>query len=112
MRLLVVKTSSLGDVIHALVPVTDAARAVPSLNCDWLVEEAYRDIPAWHPAVRRVIPCAVRRWRRSPGRTVVSGEWRRFRAELRRERCDLVLDAQGLLKSAWLATRARGPVAG
>lgn len=112
MRLLLVKTSSLGDVIHALVPLTDAARAVPGLVCDWLVEEAYAEIPAWHPAVRRVIPCAVRRWRRSPRQTWASGEWRRFRDGLRQQEYDLVLDAQGLLKSAWLAGRARGPVAG
>lgn len=112
MRLLLVKTSSLGDVIHALVPLTDAARALPGLRCDWLVEEAYADIPAWHPAVQRVIPCAVRRWRKAPGRTLRSGEWAAFRQELRREAYDLVLDAQGLLKSAFLATRARGPVAG
>lgn len=112
MRLLLVKTSSLGDVIHALVPLTDAASAVPGLVCDWLVEEAYAEIPAWHPAVRRVIPCAVRRWRRSPRQTWASGEWRRFRDGLRQHEYDLVLDAQGLLKSAWLAGRARGPVAG
>ena len=112
MRLLLVKTSSLGDVLHALVPLTDAARVLPGLRCDWLVEEAYADVPAWHPAVQRVIPSAVRRWRRSPGRTITSGEWARFRADLRRESYDLVLDAQGLLKSAFLATRARGPVAG
>jgi heptosyltransferase-1 len=112
MRLLVVKTSSLGDVIHALAPLSDAAAAVPGLRCDWLVEEAYADVPAWHPAVRRAVPCALRRWRRAPVRTVRSGEWRRFRDDLRREPYDLVLDAQGLLKSAWLARRARGPVAG
>lgn len=112
MRLLLVKTSSLGDVIHALVPLTDAARAIPGLACDWLVEEAYRDIPAWHPAVRRVVSCAVRRWRRAPLETVRVGEWRRFREDLRRERYDLVLDAQGLLKSAWLARQSDGPIAG
>lgn len=112
MRLLLVKTSSFGDVIHALVPLTDAAAAVPGLAVDWLVEEAYADIPAWHPAVRRVIPSAVRRWRKAPRQTLVGGEWARFRDELRRESYDLVLDAQGLLKSAFLASRARGPVAG
>lgn len=112
MHLLLVKTSSLGDVIHALVPLTDAARALPGLRCDWLVEEAYRDIPGWHPAVGRAVPCAVRRWRRAPLATVRSGEWRRFRATLRESAYDLVLDAQGLLKSAWLARQARGPLAG
>ncbi|MCI0749104.1 MAG: lipopolysaccharide heptosyltransferase I [Nevskiales bacterium] len=112
MRLLIVKTSSLGDVIHALIPLTDAARAVPGLVCDWLVEEAYRDIPAWHPAVRRVMPCALRRWRKNIFHTLRSGEWPHFRENLRRESYDCVLDAQGLLKSAWLAHQARGPVAG
>lgn len=112
MRLLVVKTSSLGDVIHGLCPLTDAARALPGLSCDWLVEEAYAEIPAWHPAVRRAIPCALRRWRRAPLAAVASGEWRRFREALRQERYDLVIDAQGLVKSALLARQARGPVAG
>lgn len=112
MRLLLVKTSSLGDVIHALAPLTDAARAVPGLVCDWVVEEACAEIPSWHPAVRRVIPCALRRWRRSPLATIRSGEWQTFRAALRRDSYDLVLDGQGLLKSALLAAQARGPKAG
>jgi len=112
MRLLVVKTSSLGDVLHALAALSDAARAVPGLQCDWLVEETFAEIPGWHPAVQRVIPCALRRWRRDIRGTRASGEWARFKQELRRERYDLVIDAQGLLKSAWLASQARGPLAG
>ncbi len=112
MRLLVVKTSSLGDVLHALAAVTDAARAVPGLQCDWLVEEAFAEIPAWHPAVQRVIPCALRRWRKDIGAARASGEWARFKQELRRESYDLVIDAQGLVKSAWLASPARGLLVG
>ena len=112
MRLLLVKTSSLGDVIHALAPLTDAARALPGLACDWVVEEACAEIPSWHPAVRRVIPCALRRWRQSPLAAIRSGEWQAFRESLRRDSYDLVLDAQGLLKSALLAAQARGPKAG
>ncbi len=112
MRLLIVKTSSLGDVLHALAALTDAARARPSLQCDWVVEEAFAEIPAWHPAVNRVIPCALRRWRKDIGAARSSGEWARFRKELRRESYDRVLDAQGLIKSAWLASQARGVRAG
>jgi len=111
MRLLIVKTSSLGDVIHTLSAVSDAAAASPGLVCDWLVEEAYREVPAWHPAIRRVIPCALRRWRRAPLAAWRSGEWSRFRADLRQDAYDLVLDSQGLIKSAFLAIQARGPVA-
>lgn len=112
MRLLIVKTSSLGDVIHALPAVTDAATRVPGLRCDWLVERAFAEIPAWHPLVDRVIPCDMRTWRKHLWRTVMGGDWSRFRHDLRIQPYDLVLDAQGLFKSAWLARRARGPLAG
>ena len=111
-NILVVKTSSLGDVVHALPALTDAARACPGLRCDWLVERAFAEIPAWHPAVERVIQCDLRGWRKHLGRTVFGGDWARFRAELRRSEYDLVIDAQGLVKSAWLAYQARGPLAG
>lgn len=112
MRLLVVRTSSLGDLVHTLPAVTDAARSVPSLRVDWLAERPFAEIPTWHPAVRRVIPSDLRRWRKAPLATVRSGDWAAFRDTLRRERYDLVLDAQGLLKSAWLAAQADGPRAG
>ena len=111
-KLLIVKTSSLGDVVHTLPALTDAARACPGLRCDWLVERAFAEIPAWHPAVERVIRCDLRGWRKHLGRTLFGGDWARFRAELRHTEYDLVIDAQGLVKSAWLAWQARGPLAG
>jgi heptosyltransferase-1 len=111
-RVLLVKMSSLGDVVQTLAAVTDAARNVPGIQFDWVVEEAYVEIPRWHPAVHRVIPAALRRWRKSFLGTLLSSEWLKFRRELRRDSYDLVLDAQGLYKSAWVAAQARGPVAG
>ena len=102
MRILLIKTSSLGDVIHALPAVTDAARAIPGIRFDWVVEESFAEIPAWHPAVDRVIPVALRRWRKAPFSAWFGGEWHRFRQSLRAERYDAVIDAQGLLKSALL----------
>jgi heptosyltransferase-1 len=107
MRVLVVKTSSLGDVIHALPAVSDAAAAIAGLRVDWVVEKAFSEIPAWHAAVDRVIPCELRRWRRQPLQTLRSGEWATFVAQMRRQPYDFIVDAQGLVKSAWLATRAR-----
>ena len=62
MRVLLIKTSSLGDVIHALPALTDAARAIPGIKFDWVVEEGFAEIPTWHPAVGKVIPVAIRRW--------------------------------------------------
>lgn len=112
MRVLLIKTSSLGDVIHTLPALTDAARALPGIQFDWVVEEAFAEIPRWHPAVAEVIPVAIRRWRKQPLVTWRSGEWRAFKRRLRDQSYDLVIDAQGLLKSAWLTRYAQGPVAG
>ncbi|NQD35440.1 lipopolysaccharide heptosyltransferase I [Permianibacter sp. IMCC34836] len=112
MRLLVVKTSSLGDVIHALPALTDAMHAIPGLRADWLVEQAFAEIPAWHPAVDTVIPVAVRRWRKQPLALRRDPLWQAFRQQLAHRTYDLVIDAQGLLKSALLARYARGPKAG
>jgi len=107
MRILLVKTSSLGDVIHSLPVATDLARRFPDLTLDWVVEESFIDLPRLHPAVRRVLPVAVRRWRK---RLLVPATWtemRDFKALLRAETYDAVLDTQGLLKSALISTQAR-----
>lgn len=112
MRVLLVKMSSLGDVVHTLAAITDAAQANPALEFDWVIEEAYQSIPLWHPAVRRVIPVALRRWRRSPWAMIRDNEWFHFRADLRKEPYDLILDAQGLMKSGWIGMQARGPLVG
>jgi heptosyltransferase I len=110
MRLLIVKLSSLGDVVHALPAVTDASRAIADLDVHWVVEEAYRHIPAMHPSVTRVIPIALRRWRvRWWGASAEIGE---CIASLRRDAYDLVLDAQGLIKSSVVAGVCRGTRAG
>jgi len=112
LRVLLIKTSSLGDVIHALPALTDAARAVPGIRFDWVVEEGFAEIPTWHPAVGEVIPVAIRRWRKNLWQTFKNGEWRRFKKRLRDTPYDLVIDAQGLLKSAWLTRYVKAPIAG
>ena len=109
MKVLVVKMSSLGDVIHTLPALGDAAAAVPGIRFDWVVEEAFAEIPGWHPAVDRVIPVAIRRWRKSPFRAFTGPEWRSARAALRERDYDAVIDAQGLLKSAVITRLVRAP---
>jgi heptosyltransferase-1 len=111
-RVLIVKTSSMGDVIHTLPALTDAKRACPDIVFDWVVEEGFAEIPAWHPAVDRVIPVAIRRWRKNIWGTMGSTEWKQFRNQLRKHHYDLVIDAQGLLKSAWLTRLVKAPAAG
>jgi heptosyltransferase-1 len=103
-HVLLIKMSSMGDVVHALPAVTDAASH--GVTFDWVVEEAFADIPALHPAVGQVMPIAWRRWRSSLRSS--RGELARFWEQLRRRRYDLVLDSQGLVKSGVVAALARG----
>ncbi|MGE6384484.1 lipopolysaccharide heptosyltransferase I [Pseudomonas sp. NPDC078416] len=112
MRVLLIKTSSLGDLIHTLPALTDAMGALPGIQFDWVVEEGFAEIPTWHPAVANVIPVAIRRWRKNLWQTLKNGEWRQFKQRLRDTRYDLVIDAQGLLKSAWLTRYVKAPIAG
>jgi heptosyltransferase-1 len=109
MRVLVVKMSSLGDVIHTLPALSDAAAGLRNIRFDWVVEEAFAEVPGWHPAVDTVIPVALRRWRRRPLRDFRGAEWRRARARLRRVRYDALIDAQGLLKSAFISRLVQAP---
>lgn len=112
MRVLIVKTSSLGDVIHALPVVTDLRREFPRLAIDWCVEESFAAIPRLHPAVDRILPVAVRRWRKQLFSAATWREIRAFRRSLRAVDYDAVLDLQGLIKSALIASQACGPVCG
>lgn len=112
LRVLIVKTSSMGDVVHALPVVHDILAAHPGARIDWLVEEAYADIVRAHPGVRRVIPLALRRWRKQFWRAEIRQEWREWKAGLRAETYDAVIDLQGLVKSALIARLARGPLYG
>ena len=105
MKVCVIKTSSMGDVIHTLPALTDAQKAIPSLSIDWVVEENFAEIPRWHSAVNRVIPIALRRWRKAPFSIQTRNEWKNYRTLLQAENYDAVIDAQGLIKSALFATR-------
>lgn len=109
MRVLIVKTSSMGDVLHTLPALTDAQQAIPGIQFDWVVEEGFAQIPSWHAAVDRVIPVAIRRWRKAWFSAPVKAERQAFRDAVRLQQYDAIIDAQGLVKSAALVTRlARG----
>jgi heptosyltransferase I len=107
-NILLIKTSSLGDVVHNLPVVSDIRARFPRASIDWVVEEAYRDIVGMHPGVRRAIPVALRRWRSN---ILAPAHWREFghfRRALSGKRYDCVIDTQGLIKSALLAKAAIG----
>ncbi len=101
-KILIIKTSSLGDVVHALPAVSDIARHCPDIAVDWMVEESFSAIPALHPAVQHIIPVATRRWRRTPFSRDTWHEVTALRRLLRDRSYDLTIDLQGLIKSALL----------
>ncbi|ORU91208.1 MAG: lipopolysaccharide heptosyltransferase 1 [Cycloclasticus sp. symbiont of Poecilosclerida sp. N] len=106
MNVLIIKTSSLGDVIHTLPALTDAAKAIPDTSFDWVVEESFQDIPLLHPNVNRIIPVSIRRWRKNlwKHKTDIKASIK----DIQQESYDAVIDAQGLIKSAFFTRYAKG----
>ncbi len=102
----------MGDVIHNLPVVNDILQHIPDAQIDWVVEESFADIPKLHPAVHRVIPVAMRRWRKQLFSKTTWQEIRAVKETLANTSYDAVIDTQGLLKSAWLAHYANGPLLG
>jgi len=107
MRVLVVKLSSLGDVVHAMPAVSDVARAFPGVAIDWVVEPGFAPLVRRVAAVAEVIEFPLRRWRSTWWTANVRSEFRKFRERLQREAYDAVIDLQGLTKSALVARLAR-----
>ena len=112
MKVLVIKMSSMGDVIHCFGALQDALSSNSGLEFHWVVESAFADLPALHPAVKKIIPIQLRKWREKPFSLQTWQELKVFMAMLRQTSYDLIIDAQGLLKSALVATCAKGPIAG
>lgn len=106
--ILLVKTSSLGDVVHNLPVVSDIHSTFPDARIDWVAEEGFAAIPRLHPAVRRVLPVAIRRWRSVLWRRGARDEIFHFFHQLREHIYDVVIDTQGLLKSALITRAAHG----
>jgi heptosyltransferase-1 len=107
MKVLFVKLSSLGDVIQTIPVVADLKRAFPDVVIDWVVEEAFAPLVERVDGVRRVIPMAGRRWRKSRWRAQTRVEQKAFLTILQSESYDAVIDFQGLIKSALVARQAR-----
>ena len=111
LNILIVKLSSLGDVVHAMPAVQDIRRALPQARIDWVVERGFAPLVRRCAGVQRVIECDLRRWRRAPLSAPTRAAWGAFKTELQRQSYDAVIDLQGLSKSAlvaWLAQVAIG----
>jgi len=106
--ILVVKTSSLGDVVHQMPAMTEARRNLPDARIVWVVEEAFAPLARLHPSVDEVVPVATRRWRGNLFSPATWDEVRAFKAKLRGIASETVVDTQGLIRSALIARAANG----
>lgn len=107
MKILLIKMSSMGDIFHTFPAISDIQKHFPEATIDWVVEDSFKEIVAWHPAVRKVIPIKLRRWVKQRD----AKSWREFKAwrqAVRAENYDRIIDAQGLLKSAVVSKCVRG----
>ena len=111
MKILIVKLSSLGDVVHAMPAVQDIRQAFPQARIDWVVERGFVALVRRCKGVHRVIPCELRRWRKDLFSPQTRQAWQAFKTDLQQDEYDAVIDLQGLSKSAlvsWLARLAKG----
>lgn len=107
MNILIVKLSSLGDVVHTMPAVQDILARFPQAKIDWVVERAFAPLVTRCTGVNRVIPCELRRWRKSPLSAATRSAWHAFKQDLQTQAYDWVIDAQGLTKSALVARCAK-----
>jgi heptosyltransferase-1 len=107
MNILLVRVSSLGDVLHNMPIVADIRRRFPDANIDWVVEEGYVSLVRLNREVRHIIPFALRRWRKNLRDKAVRAEIGAFFRRLREVEYDYVFDTQGLLKTGVIMGAAR-----
>ena len=108
MRILFIKLTSMGDLIHALPALTDAKRAFPSIFFDWVIDKNFSEVASWHPAVKNIIPTSHRKWRKNLHLSIKNGEIQQFFKSLRKEKYDLIIDGQSSMKSAIVSLLAKG----
>lgn len=86
--------------MHNMPMVSDIRRHYPDANIDWVVEEGYTGLVRMNPDVRRIIPIALRRWRKSLLTAATRAGIANFRKQLKQDAYDVVFDTQGLLKTS------------
>jgi heptosyltransferase-1 len=112
MRVLIIKLTSMGDLMHAFPALTDAVKAIPNIRFDWVVDESFAEVPKWHPAVNQVITTAHRRWKKTLYQAYKNGEFSQFYRLLNASDYDVVVDLQSNLKSAFVSWLRKSDVHG
>ncbi|MCG8671605.1 MAG: lipopolysaccharide heptosyltransferase I [Pseudomonadales bacterium] len=112
MRVLIIKTSSIGDLVNTLPAMTDATQMIPGIRFDWLVDESLQEIPQWHYATERVIPVATHDLSKNLWGNLIKGKWWRMKHQIRTNDYFAILDSDGLWMNGWLSRYANGPTFG
>jgi len=103
MKVLILKLTSMGDLMHALPALTEAEQNIKNISFDWVVDKAFSSVPSWHPAVDKIIKTDHRNWRKQ----FLSSESREalnlVKKEINATDYDFVVDMQNNLKSAFLS---------
>ena len=109
MRVLVIKTSNIGDVVNTLPAMTDAIQMIPGIKFDWVIEDSLKEIPQWHHATERVIPIVTQAFTKNRWKHLFSGKWWGMQKQIRSNDYFAVLDSEGVWMNGWLARYANGP---
>ena len=102
-KILIIKSSSMGDIVHALPVAYDIKKHFPDCELSWVVEESFTDIPKLSPYVDKLVVTAFRRWRKHIFSASVRGEIIAVRRALAEAKYDIVIDLQGLIRTAVVA---------
>ena len=112
MRVLIIKLTSMGDLMHALPALTDAAKQIPNIEFDWVVDENFSEVPLWHPKVISVITTNHRSWKKNIFSTSLINELKSIKSTLNNTNYDAVIDMQNNLKSAAVSFLVKNSVHG
>lgn len=112
MKVLLLKMSSMGDLIHNLPAITDLAKHRPDVELHWLCESSFADIARLHPFVHTIHELRWRTWRKQLWKKEYRQKLHALSSTLKNEHFDLVVDSQALLKSAFFAKMAHAPIYG
>ena len=112
MRVLIIKLTSMGDLMHALPALTDASKQIPNISFDWVVDENFSEVPLWHPNVKSVITTNHRSWKKNIFSNSLINELRNIKSALNTINYDAIIDMQNNLKSAAISSLIKDPVHG
>ncbi len=102
-KILIIKPSSLGDIIHSLPFLSALRECFPRAEIHWVVAKAFYGLLEGHPMLDRLWVFDKDKWKRLSGLTGTAGEIRAFIRNLKNEKVDMAIDLQGLLRSGLIA---------